>query len=185
MVYGVILFIFNLQAFNLYILLGNLLSSFLHEIDQQTSFFAGSLLSMPNHLFPRSISSQWIIPRCQWVVGRILKALVVVDNSLEHCREIYLNEQLWLIRIAHATRLFPYYASEDSVALDAPYDLTCASFGYLLFGGVVVVVCWLIGYDVDCDIDPVHGVTHVWHWRRVYLLLEEASNGVQWPLGFT
>ena len=52
--------------------------------------------------------------------------MVVVDNLLEHCREIDLYELLCWSTISHATSHSPYDAAEDSVALAAPYDLMCA-----------------------------------------------------------
>ena len=59
--------------------------------------------------------------------GRIIKAVVVVNDLLEHCREIYLNEPLCWSKIAHATSHSPYDVAEDSVAVAAPYGFTCAA----------------------------------------------------------
>ena len=59
--------------------------------------------------------------------GRILKALVFVNDLLEHFREIILNESLCWSTIVHAASHSSYDVMVDSVALAAPYDLMCVA----------------------------------------------------------
>ena len=57
----------------------------------------------------------------------MLKTVVVVDNSPEHCMEIDSIEPLCWSTIAHATSHSPHDAAEDNVVVDTPYDLMCAT----------------------------------------------------------
>ena len=53
--------------------------------------------------------------------------MVVVDGSLEHCREIDSNEPLCWSIIALAACRSLHDAAEENVVVATPYDLTCAA----------------------------------------------------------
>ena len=76
--------------------------------------------------------------------------MVDIHDLLVHYREIDLNEPLCWSTIAHATCHSPHVASEDSVALAAPHDLTSAALvthhtevWWLLFVDSLVVM-WIM-----------------------------------------
>ena len=77
--------------------------------------------------------------------GRLLKSVVVVDDSLEHCRKIDLNGTLSWSTITHATHHSPYDTAEDSIALAVPHDLTCvASVTHHSKLWLLLFVDWLV-----------------------------------------